>query len=91
MSDDVIRATILQCLSVVAPEVDSAQLRSDIILRDQLDLDSIDLLNFFISLHKQFKIEIPEQDYGHLLTLAGCQKYIRAKLSYNKGGSYHPS
>lgn len=80
MSDNEIRTTILQCLSLIAPEADSGQLRPDVNLRDQLDLDSIDLLNFFISLHKEFKIEIPERDYGQLLTLFGCEKYVRSKV-----------
>jgi acyl carrier protein len=76
MTPDDIRAAVLRLLTNVAPEVDPADLRSDVSLRDQLDVDSMDLLNFVISLHKEFGIEIPERDYARLMTVDGCVAYI---------------
>jgi acyl carrier protein len=76
MTRDDIRATILRALGGVAPEADLAQLKPDVSFREQLDIDSMDFLNFVIALHKEFKIEIPEKDYPKLATLDGCVAYL---------------
>jgi acyl carrier protein len=71
-----IQGTILRLLGEIAPEADLTSLRPDLNLRDQLDIDSMDFLNFVIALHKTFAIEIPETDYPRLSTLDGCVAYI---------------
>ena len=71
-----IRGTITRLLGELAPEADLASLRPDLNLRDQLDIDSMDFLNFVIALHKAFEIEIPETDYPRLSTLDGCVAYV---------------
>jgi acyl carrier protein len=76
MTNDQIRATVLRLLGNIAPEADPAELQSDVSLRDQLDVDSMDLLNFMISLHKEFGVEIPERDYPQLMTIDGCVAYL---------------
>lgn len=80
MTPDEIRAAVLKRLGEIAPEADPASIRPDIGLRDQLDLDSMDLLNFAIALHKQFGVEIPESDYPKLATLDGCVRYLSSAL-----------
>lgn len=77
MTADGIRAKVLEMLGNVAPEADPAELQPDISLRDQLDVDSMDLLNFIISLHKEFGVEIPERDYGKLTTIDECVAYVK--------------
>lgn len=76
MTADQIRATVLRLLGNVAPEADPAEIKPDVSLRDQLDIDSMDLLNFIISLHKEFGVEIPERRYPQLMTIEGCVKYL---------------
>lgn len=71
-----IRETILRLLGDIAPEADLSSLQSDVNLRDQLDIDSMDFLNFAIALHKAFQIEIPESDYPRLSTVDGCVAYV---------------
>ena len=71
-----IQGMILRLLGEIAPEADLTSLRPDLNLRDQLDIDSMDFLNFVIALHKAFEIEIPEADYPRLSTLNGCVAYI---------------
>jgi acyl carrier protein len=78
LTTDQIRATILDVLSSIAPEVDLSALAPDVPLREQLDLDSMDALNFFIGLHAAFGVDIPERDYGRLATLDDCVAYIAA-------------
>jgi len=76
MSKDEIRATVLRVLGQIAPEADLTQLNPTRRLRDQLDIDSMDLLNFVIALHKELHVEIPEADYPKLATLQGCVDYL---------------
>lgn len=78
MTDEEIRAAVLRNLANIAPEIDPAQVRPDISFREQFDLDSMDLLNFIIALHHEFKVEIPERDYPKLLSLEGCVRYLQA-------------
>ena len=74
-----VRAAILRALRQVAPEVDPGSLRPDVNLRDQVDLDSMDFLNFVIGLAKSLGVEIPEADYPQLATLDGTVAYLLAR------------
>jgi acyl carrier protein len=74
-----LRATVLRALGDVAPEADLASLKPDVPLRDQLDLDSMDFLNFVVALHGAVGVEIPEADYPRLATLEACVDYLGAR------------
>jgi acyl carrier protein len=74
-----LRTTILDVLSDVAPELEREKIDPRIDLREQLDLDSMDFLNFVLGLHKAFGVEIPEADYRKIATLDGCMAYLAAK------------
>ena len=63
MTQDEIRAAVLRALCDVAPEADPATLAPDVSLRDQLDIDSMDFLNFLIGIHEELNVDIPEADY----------------------------
>ena len=86
MTTDEIRAKILEVLGAVVPELEPAGLRPDRPLRDELDIDSMDFLNFTIGLHKAFAIEIPEQDYRKVATLNACVDYVAAALGRRGAG-----
>lgn len=55
MTQEEIKQSVLQALTDVAPEADTATLRTDLSLRDQLDIDSMDSLNFLIAVHEQLQ------------------------------------
>lgn len=76
MTPDEIRALALNLLGSIAPEANLAALGEDEGLREALDLDSMDFLNFVVALHKATGIDIPEADYRQLATLAGIQRYL---------------
>jgi acyl carrier protein len=80
MTDNDIRETVLRVLGGIAPEADLNRLTPQGRLRDQLDLDSMDFLNFIIGLHEELHIDIPEREYGQLGTLAGCVAYLSTAL-----------
>jgi acyl carrier protein len=70
------KALIIDVLSGIAPEADFAALPGEGRLRDELDLDSMDFLNFVAALHERTKIDIPEADYPKLFTLDGTIAYL---------------
>ena len=61
--------------------IDPAALRGDRAIRDELDVDSMDLLNFVIGLSKAFGFDIPEADYKRIATVDALVDYLRARLS----------
>jgi len=80
MTDAEIRAVALATLLSIAPEVEVDELRGDRTLRSQVDLDSMDWLNFLLGLHEKLKVEIPEADYAKLITLNDVVAYLQRKL-----------
>jgi acyl carrier protein len=76
MTDEDIKAAVIRVLQQIAPEADPSQLDPRVSLRDQLDIDSMDFLNFAIGLHREFHVDIPEAAYARLLTLNGCVEYL---------------
>jgi acyl carrier protein len=81
LAPDQVRQTVFRLLGEIAPEADLAAVKPDVSFRDQLDIDSIDFLNFVVSLHKQFQIDVPESDYSELATIDGCVRYLERKLA----------
>jgi acyl carrier protein len=75
-----IRARVVRCLGEVAPEADVALVRWDTPLRDQLDIDSMDFLNFVIGLDRSLGVAVPESEYDRIATLDACVDYLAQKL-----------
>ncbi|AOZ04336.1 phosphopantetheine-binding protein (plasmid) [Cupriavidus sp. USMAHM13] len=73
-----IRAVVLATLQGIAPEIEPATLHPDRPLRRQVDLDSMDWLNFLIGLHEKLQVEIPESDYARLVTLDDIVSYLES-------------
>lgn len=49
-------------------------------MRQALDIDSFDHLNFLIGPDAALGVEIPEADYGQLTTLADIVRYVAVRL-----------
>ena len=81
MNASEIRSVALATLLSIAPEVEADALRGDRPLRSQVDLDSMDWLNFLLGLHEKLKVEIPEADYARLVTLDDVVAYLQHKLA----------
>ena len=80
MTNDQIKQAILQIISVIAPDEDLSHLKSDVALREQLELDSMDFLDIVMELRKRYKVEVPEADYRQLASLDSCVAYLAPKL-----------
>jgi acyl carrier protein len=81
MTNDEIRAKVVAALAAAVPELEPAELAPDANLREALDIDSMDFLNFTIGLHKAFGVEIPEADYRSLATIDACVAYLAGRLA----------
>jgi acyl carrier protein len=80
MNPNEVRAGVLAELKRIAPEVEEGELAPAKPLREQVDLDSMDWLNFIVALHERFKLEIPESDYARLGTLDETVAYLGRRL-----------
>jgi len=76
-----IKARVIAIIKSIAPEVEEGGLRADRPLRDQIDLDSMDWLNVLVAVHEKLHVDIPEADYGKLVTLDNLVGYLREKLA----------
>ena len=76
MTREEIRQGVLRVLCDVAPEVRPEALDPTANLRDTLDLDSVDFMNFVVGLHAAFGVDVPESDYGRLASLDDCVAYL---------------
>jgi acyl carrier protein len=77
--EEQIKKTVLGLIGQIAPEADVGGLESQARLRDQLDFDSVDFVNFALALQETFGVSIPEGDFFELGTLDGCINYLISK------------
>lgn len=73
--------TVLTLLRAIAPELEPEALVPARPLRQQVDLDSMDWLNFLVSLHDRLGVTIPESDYAGLVSLDNVVDYLQARLA----------
>ncbi len=84
MTEIDVRKVVQEELNNIAPEVDMASVDPAADLREALDIDSMDFLNFITAIHHRLNIDIPELDYPKLITLDGAVAYIKERLAMNK-------
>lgn len=80
MSD--IRTSILQAIADVAPDADLDGLDPGADLRDELDIDSMDFLNVLVGIHERLGVDVPEEDYGRVRTLASLEEYVGRRRAH---------
>ncbi|BBM85826.1 acyl carrier protein [Candidatus Uabimicrobium amorphum] len=80
MDKSEIKKAVFEALCDIAPEVEPEEVDSQESLREELDIDSMDFLNFAIKLHEIFSVEIPESSYDEIDTIDGCVNYIHKHI-----------
>ena len=80
MTKDDIKKIVLEIIEEIAPDEDLSDVKPDVRLRDQLDLDSMDFLDIVMELRKQHGIEVPEEDYPELASLDSSANYLLPKF-----------
>ena len=81
MSPAKIRDEIVNILSEIAPDEDLSNLNDEQSFRDQIELDSMDFLDIVMELRKRHRIQIPEDEYGELASMASTVKYLEPKMA----------
>ena len=80
MTDADIRKAFLEELTMVAPDIDPADVGPDDHLQDDLEIDSMDFLNLVAALHKRLGVDIPEVDDPQIATLTLSVCYLKATI-----------
>ena len=76
MTPDEIRQAILDILARIVPDEDLSNLNDDVPFREQMELDSMDFLDIVMELRKQYRVQIPEEDYVHLAHMSSTVTYL---------------
>ncbi|RPI78784.1 MAG: acyl carrier protein, partial [Planctomycetaceae bacterium] len=63
MQPDEIRQILIEILARIVPDEDLSSLSDAVPFREQIELDSMDFLDIVMELRKQYRIQIPEEDY----------------------------
>ena len=70
--------TVRQALTAAAPHIEGATVPGDADFHDDLELDSLDFLEFVTALAEVTGVEVPESDYGRLTSVETCVDYLEA-------------
>ena len=79
MNPEILHQTIVVLLQQIAPDTEPATLKLEEKIRETLNIDSFDFLQFVIALHEKTGVEIPEEDYGKINTIQNAIEYIQNK------------
>ena len=79
MTREKIQSTIFELLKKTAPETDPTSLKPDENIREKLNIDSFDALQFLVALNDKLGIDIPEEDYGKTATLGSLTDYLEER------------
>ena len=71
-----IRDEIKDILSDIAPDENLDDLVDETAFREQLELDSMDFLDIVMELRKRYRVQIPEEDYEELASMAKTVAYL---------------
>ncbi len=85
MTRDEIRSITLEVLGQIAPEADLEALDPAQSFRDQFELDSVDYLNFVLTLAQRLDVQIPEMECPRLSSLNACVDYLADRLAVDAG------
>ena len=80
MTKEETKQVVIDIIADVAPDEDLSNVKPDVRLRDQLELDSMDVLDIVMELRKRHNIEVPEAEYPELASLDSCAEYLTPKF-----------
>ena len=87
MTKDECKQVVLDIIADIAPDEDLSNVKPEVRLRDQLQLDSMDFLDIVMELRKRHGIEVPEKEYQQLASLDSCAEYLTPKFDALTGKS----
>jgi acyl carrier protein len=81
MTKEECKQRVIEIIADIAPDEDLSNLKPDLRLRDQLQIDSMDFLDIVMELRKRHGIEVPEADYSQLASLDSSAEYLTPKFN----------
>lgn len=67
---------VIDMLKEIAPEVEPESMDPAADMRYELEIDSIDFLNLMIAIDERLGIDVPESDYGNVISLDSLVSYL---------------
>ena len=80
MTKEEIKSVLIEIVAEIIPDEDLTNLKGDIPIREQVELDSMDFLDIIMELRKRYGIEVPEDDYIHLATVDSSVAYLEPRM-----------
>ena len=80
MKAEEIRIMLFEVMQEIVPDEDLSNLKGDIRIRDQIEMDSMDFLDIIMELRKRYNIVVPEDDYMELATLDSSVAYLEPRM-----------
>jgi acyl carrier protein len=71
---------VLDILATINPDEDLSSLDDEQEFRDQLEMDSMDFLDIVMELRKRYRVQVPEEDYQHLVSMAKTVAYLEPQM-----------
>ncbi len=81
MTPEETKHAVLDIIQTIVPDEDVSNLSDTELLREQIDLDSMDFLDIVMELRKLYGVQVPEEEYSRLATLASCVDYLAPRLA----------
>ncbi len=81
MTKEECKQLVLEIIADIAPDEDISDVKSDVALREQLELDSMDFLDIVMEIRKKYGIEVPEDEYPQLESLDSSAEYLTPKFN----------
>lgn len=81
MTEEEIKKTVFQLLQRIAPETDPSRLMPEENIREALNIDSFDALQFIVAISEKLNVDIPEEDYGKTSSLKSLVAYLDRKVN----------
>lgn len=82
-----IEEQVLQALGAAVPAAKTVEIDPSVLIRDQVDLDSMAYLDFVLALQRRFSVRIPPTSYPMLATLEGAVECIEQLLGAASEGT----
>lgn len=79
MEREELRKSLIKSLKKIAPDIDEEKIEDTLSLQDQLDLDSVDMLNFIVQVQNDLHRVIENKDYRRFFSLEGALAYLLTK------------
>jgi acyl carrier protein len=80
MTKKEVESVLMEIVAQIIPDEDLSNLKGDVPLREQVELDSMDFLDIIMELRKRYGIEVPEADYMQLDTLDRSVAYLEPRM-----------